>query len=372
MANFDWSKYEEKPKEQKFEWSKYEEKKPEEEFLAPKKESTASNLYKDVMIGLLKQRQSVVNTPHDIVHGLESMNNIRKLLSFKNYIGKNPPKPNLNHPISQYLPNEQNDISKLMGQEGTPSTESFLIQKGIEHAPELLGLASIARKVPLTAKGIMKQMSKHKKEAIQNAKTEYGGLFNEANQQGLTHVIPPKSALDNRAMITANSQSRHNRALNDYIQKPTLENAHWAQSELGSLERHMDAIADKNGLTPTQHKTLKAVKKARADIKKEMFSENALGSNPELGQKYQDLSNKYREEVVPYTRLEELTETEKKKMLPKNAVNKLLKDDQFMIELSRRYPGLFLHTPGAKSVGKGALKVGAGIAGYEGVKKLIK
>ena len=50
----------------------------------------------------------------------------------------------------------------------------------------------------------------------------------------------------------------------------------------------MDAIADKNGLTPTQHKTLKAVKKARADIKKEMFSENALGSNPELGQKYQD------------------------------------------------------------------------------------
>src|SRR5579872_2722881 len=109
--------------------SQLEGQKPAEQFLAPKEEGLGTTLPRDVMIGLLNQRQNVVNTPHDIIHGLETVNNIRKLLSFENYIGKNPPKPELTHPISKFLPNEHNDFAKLMGQEGTPSTGSWLIQK---------------------------------------------------------------------------------------------------------------------------------------------------------------------------------------------------------------------------------------------------
>lgn len=347
----------------------------EEQFLPPKQEGIGTWLPRDIMIGLLNQRQNAVNLPHDIVSNLEqqgkkfgeSINSILPLPINKN-LSKNIPYKN----ISEYLPNEQNDISKLMGQEGTPSTGSWLIQKGIEHAPELLGIASLARGVPITSRGIMSRMSGHKQNSLNEARTEYGNLFNEANQQGITHVIPPESAARNRRRITANSQGKHHRALNEYLQNPTLENAHWAQSELGSLERHLDSIANKNGLTPTQHRALRSAQQTRNDIRREMFSNNALGANPELAEQYQNLSNQYREHVVPYTRLEQLSETEANRMRPKTAIKELLNDDQFMIELARRYPGLFLHTPKAKKTIGTALTLGAGIGGWEGIKKLLK
>jgi hypothetical protein len=326
-----------------------------------------------MLIGLFNQRQNTVNTPHDIVHGLESVNNIRKLLSFDNYIGKNAPKPTLDHPISKYLPNEQNDFAQLMGQKGEGSTVDNIIQKGIEHAPELLGLRSIFKgKLPITSKGITEKLSKDKQLALNQAKTEYGNLFNSAKEQGITHAMPPQSALDNRARITANSQNKHNRALNEYIQNPTLENAHWAQSELGALDRHMDSLANKNGLTPTQLKTQKAVQKTRDDIKKEMFSNNAFGKNPKMADEYNALSNKYKNNVIPYTRLNELSEVEAKRMKPGTAVNSLLNDDQFMIELSKRYPGLFLHKPGTRKAIIGAGVLGGTIGGYKGIKDLLK
>lgn len=335
-----------------------------------------TNPLRSLMIGLFNQRQNFVNTPHDIVHGLETVNNIRKLLSFENHIGKNPTKSDLTHPISKLLPYEQNNYEQLMGQKGKGTILDRLIQKGVEHAPEIAGatglLRTAATRFPISSRGIINRMSAHKTHELQHARTEYGNLFNEANQQGITHVAPPHSATANRTRITANSQAKHHRALNEYLNNPTLENAHWAQSELGSLERHLDSIANRNGLTPTQHRTLRAAQQARNDIRNEMFSNNALGSNPALGERYQTLSNQYREHVIPYTRLEELTEAEHARMRPKTAVKKLLKDEQFMIELARRYPGIFLHTPSAKKVKNTALGIGATIGGYEGIKKLIK
>ena len=103
-----------------------------------------------------------------------------------------------------------------------------------------------------------------------------------------------------------------------------------------------------------------------------MFSKNALGADKLLGEKYKQLTNQYRENVVPYTRLQSLKEAESGRMLPKNAVQDLLKDDQFMIELSKRYPGLFLHTPKAKKAIKTGLGIATTIGGYEGIKKLLR
>jgi len=377
MGNFDWSKYEEKPEQKQFDWSKYQEELPEEKFLPPKREGIASWLPRDIMIGLLNQRQNMVNTPHDVVQSLENMgqginSNFDKAFGLDKLLAKNNIHMPIDHKVSDYLPHEQNDFAKLMGQKEAPSTGEWLIQKGIEHAPELYGISSLMRGLPITARGIMSQMSGHKTQAINQARHEYGQLFNEAAQQGISHAIPPVTILRNRQLITRNSAAKHHRAYNEFLENPTLENAHWAQSELGALERHLNNLENKNGLTPIQHRTLRAANQARQDIRQSMFNQNVLGANPQLAERYNQLSNQYREHVIPYTRLEQLSETEQNRMLPKTAVKELLNDDQFMIELSRRYPGLFLHTPIAKSIGKGATKIGLGIAGYEGLKKLLK
>lgn len=233
----------------------------------------------------------------------------------------------------------------------------------IAGAPKALGKNAPA----LTAKQITQQMSKHKSAALEKAKIDYGKLFEDAKKIGLKNAEPSDLVYNQRKIITQNSTPKHHRAYNEYLQNPTLENAHWAQSELGALERHLNKISDKNGLTPIQHKTLKAANKAREDIKKSMFSENGLGKSPALGERYNQLSEEYRKKVIPYTRLEELSDVEKGRMRPKSAIKSLRNDEQFMIDLAKKYPGLALHSALAKKIGIG----GIGLLGYDEIKKII-
>ena len=348
---------------------------PEEQFLPPKKEGIETWLPRDIMIGLLNQRQNVINQPHDIAQNLEQQGqefgqSVNKTLPMEKYFenkksptGNNKPYKN----ISEYLPHEQNDFAKLMGQEGAPSTSSWLIQKGIEHAPELYGISSLLRHLPVTAKGIMKKLSKNKSEVLNEAKSDYSNLFKEASNEGLNFAIPLNIVKNNAKEIVKNSIPKYHTSLTKYMDHPSIENAHWAQSELGALERHLDKISQKTGLTPSQVTTYKAVKKAREGIKKSMFSENAFGANTKLAEKYNKLSNKYRENVIPYTRLEDLMEFESGKLRPKTAVKNLLNDEEFMINLSKKYPGIFLHTPTANKLKWG----GAGLLGYDEFKKIL-
>lgn len=348
----------------------------EEKFLAQKQESVSSWLPRDIMIGLSNLGHKTLNTPYEMAKNISQQGeSFNKMMPLEKYVGNNRLPDNKsylqqmvesfnkghnvpqelineewNKPFVEKIPHQQeHDFSRLLGQQGTPSTGDQIIQKGIEYAPELSGIGSLLRGLPISSRGIMNRMLSHKQEALNEARRDYGNLFSEANESGITHISPPESAVQNRHRITANSQRKYHQSLNEYIQNPSLENAHRAQSELGALERHMDSIANKNGLTPSQHRTLRAAQQTRSDIKNSMLGEGGLGSNQPLAERYQQLTNQYRENVVPYTRLQQLTETEHQRMRPKTAVKELLNDDQFMIELSRRYPGLFLHTSKAKS-----------------------
>jgi len=238
-------------------------------------------------------------------------------------------------------------------------------------APLFMAPETITSKVPsVTAKGIMKSLSKEKGKQYAIAKQDYSNLFNEASGQGLTHASPTKAVTSNQANIIKNSQPKHHTALKEYVANPTIENAHWAQSELGALQRHLDKIASKNGLTPSQNKTYKAVLEARKGIKKSMFSNNALGKSPELAMKYENLGTKYKENVIPYTSLEELSEYEAKRLRPSSAVKDLLNNEEFMIQLAKKQPGIYLHKPLAKKVGYAGLGA-TGLLGYEELKKLL-
>ena len=251
---------------------------------------------------------------------------------------------------------------------GEPQKGDQLWQDIGEIAPLIAAPETIGAKIPaVTSKGLIKQLSKEKAKQLGIAKQDYSDLFREAAMNNLTHAIPAKTVTKNTAEIVKNSIPKYHTSLKKYIETPTIENAHWAQSELGALQRHLDKISQKTGLTPSQVKTYKAVKEARSGIKKSMFSENAFGKNPGLALKYENLGTKYKENVIPYTSLEDLSEFEAGRMRPKTAVKNLLNDEEFMINLSKKYPGIYLQTPFAKKLGWGA----AGLLGYDELKKLI-
>lgn len=215
-----------------------------------------------------------------------------------------------------------------------------------EIAPAVLAPESLTSKVPsVTSKGILKQLAKDKAKQLSVAQKEYGELFSTAAEKGYTHALPTEGVKKQADLILKNSPARFHPAYEKYLADPTIENAHWAQSELGALERYYDKLSSTNPLTPTQHKAAKAVSNARKEIKKAMFQENALGGNPALASRYDNLATKYRENVIPYTRLQELSEVEAGKMRPSTARKRLMKDEEFMIQLANKYPGLNLYSP---------------------------
>jgi hypothetical protein len=235
-------------------------------------------------------------------------------------------------------------------------------------APEAAGM-----RVPaVTAKGIVKQIVADKSKYLNAAQKDFGELFKDAANKGFMHAPPVKEVTKNQAEIIKNSVPKYHNSLKRYVNDPTIENAHWAQSELGSFIRHLDSISKKQGLTPSQVKTYKSAVNARKGIHDSMFDKGALGNQSELAGRYNELRNKYRNEVIPYTRLEEISEVEGKRMRPKTALKGLMNDEEFMIQLAKRYPGLLAHNPSVKKASSYLGAGGLGVLGYEELKKMLR
>tara|TARA_R110000868_G_scaffold335547_1_gene596443 strand:+ start:26576 stop:27796 length:1221 start_codon:yes stop_codon:yes gene_type:complete len=288
-------------------------------------------------------------------------------LNINTYLGgKGIPGFKQTAPYAEKLKIGETGLQKmLMGepQKGDQLWQDVGTAASLVAGPEMAGV-----RVPaVTAKGIVKQITADKAKYLGQAQKDFGDLFGSAAEQGFTHAPPLKSVTKHQAEIVKNSVPKYHKSLQKYLADPTIENAHWAQSELGALTRHLDSVSKKVGLTPSQVKTYKAAVEARKGVQDSMFSKNALGDHPFLGEKYNELRNKYREEVIPYTRLEELGEVEQKRMRPGKAVKSLMNDDEFMIQLSKRYPGLLAHSVGGKTL----KTLGAGALGWDEIKHLL-
>lgn len=239
-------------------------------------------------------------------------------------------------------------------------------------------LGSVAAAIPSVVKGvsnltntsISKLLSKHKTQAINTAETLYNDLFDKVRKAGVKDIPVPKIESED---IIAHSQPKHHEALQRYIAEPTFENAHWAQSDLGFIERHLKKLDEKVGLSHTQHETLKNTIAARNRITQAMFEDKNIRKNPVFEDEYNKLSEGYLKNVVPYKQLDNLSEYEGKKITANNFVKSLLNNDEFMLGLGKNYrPQLLgnkiLRSNIAKTLAGGAL---AGL-GFEGAKKFLR
>lgn len=220
----------------------------------------------------------------------------------------------------------------------------------------------------LSSKGIASKLSADKMAAKQLARKEYGKLFEDASERGIDKLKIPK--IDEKRIVE-NSMPRYHEALLDFKKNPTVESAHWAQSDLGALRRHLEKIDSSRGLTSTEHKTLKEVMSAQDKIKNSMFS-GKLEDHPDLANRYTKLSQKYKETVIPYENIKNLRKFEEGKLLPKDFVNLLRNDKEFRATIGKNYPQIkinqLLKGKVGKTIGTGLL----GAIGFEGGKKLIE
>ncbi len=255
------------------------------------------------------------------------------------------------------------------------STGGALGYAGNEGNREIAGLTGVVvgGAIPAFAnagsKAIARKLSENKKIAEEGASNAYNQFFNQARNEGIEYVKPPK--IDTKEIIK-HSQSKFHEALTDYLKDPTLENAHWAQSDLGMLIRHLKDLDKRVGLASPQQTALKKAIEAQQKIRKNMFKETNLGAHPELSDEYSALSQDYAKNVVPYKQMQELTDYENKKLKPSKLIKSLLKNDEFMLGLGKEYPEIqlnkALHSKLAKILGSTAL----GGIGFETGRKLIR
>lgn len=226
---------------------------------------------------------------------------------------------------------------------------------------------TIAAKLP-TSKNLAAKITEDKSVIKNTYKNLYNGLFKKAEEQGIKEIAKPKGKIN---AIIENTPETYHKRLQQFIENPTLENAHWAQSDLGKLERSLEKSHANNPLTKPKLDALKQAKDYKEKIKEAMFA----GNKAKLEKEYNKITKGYANEVLPYTTNKAITALEKGELLPKNLIPKLKGNDKFMIALGKKYPGITINqlarSPEGKKVISGLL-LGTGFGtGEEVVRRLL-
>lgn len=133
----------------------------------PKKEDEEgflSKLPRNILIGLTHLGRNVHNLPHDIAQGLEhgTAGLSQTINQAWNPEEKNMPSENKQKKLSEYLPYDPQSYADVFGQKGEGTLMDEIIQKGIEHAPEIATgralLRAGLRRMPITRRGASRQL----------------------------------------------------------------------------------------------------------------------------------------------------------------------------------------------------------------------
>lgn len=200
----------------------------------------------------------------------------------------------------------------------------------------------------------------------------FNEVFEKAPKDAI--VIPEESIDFN--LIRKSIPNKERIAFDEYLQDPTIQNAHKAQSLLGREIRDLNNEITNQGKSMGRVRRLNELTSAQDSIKKALSKE--LSGTKDLKSKYISEKKNYKENVVPYdTKDIRLYKAGKKS--PKHLVTKLSKDYEFMRSKAGKKHGKsisakkFIDSVMNKNTAKSAGMLGLGGLGlYEGKKTYDK
>lgn len=195
---------------------------------------------------------------------------------------------------------------------GKALTKSFPVEK-------------IAKNIIGTGKGLQEQ-----------SRAGYKELFNEAKNADVGHIKAPK--VDYEAIKNYAGPKKFSR-IERFIENPDFKNAHYAQSDLGKLERALLKADSQRGLVGAENHALSAVEQAKKRIRGNIFQE-LNQKNPKLAQDYIDLTENYRKEVLPFKQNPNIIKFKKGHLTESDLVDALMKDKAFKAQLGEKFPEL--------------------------------
>lgn len=193
-----------------------------------------SHPIRDIFIGLTHAGRNLHNLPHYIVQGAENAgesfaNSMNKLIPLPK--GVEEPKQS-KFKLSEHLPYDPSSYADVFGQEGEGTLLDQIIQKGTEHAPELIGAGGLIRGGFRRLKGTH-QLDKAAKLI---------------NQKGLNDFMYPKSMIKEAKKFLPDTQA--SKELIKQAQSGNYEAAMKLQSQIGHHQRKLakSPLASENSI----------------------------------------------------------------------------------------------------------------------------
>lgn len=169
------------------------------------------------------------------------------------------------------------------------------------YAPHLatlgLGTAGAVRGAAgLTNRSVGNRIVNFADDLQERFRQRFGEVFDQAAQGGVRTVTRRPITLNRLHDFGRIAQANERHKLQDFLNDPTLENAHWAQSDLGGFIRRME----KEPRNQSINEAITAAREMREGILnsiRNQFEHRNLG---DIYDRYQHLRNEYRTDMAPF------------------------------------------------------------------------
>lgn len=228
----------------------------------------------------------------------------------------------------------------------------------------LQGAGSVAG--GLRSKKLVENVLADRGKITQKYGSGYSDVFSEAKKSGAQHTVRQKIA-----PILGREMKYSRASLKKYRQDPSLENAHWLQSDLG---KDIRALESQPVLSSEKLRALDVARKTQEKMKSAIDRSFNTRARPDLTKRYHELTRGYGEEAAPYLspRVKKaLNRFESGKASAGQTLKKLKGSDVFREELAAKFPEIAFQEA-LKKLGKvglyaGASGLGLGYAGKKGI-----
>lgn len=403
---FDWALLEEQ-KAEPFDWASLEGPSPESQGIMGKLNPTVLGMLQgagDIGANVLNLLSGMGNQPQ----GMGALMGLPQ----EDYPLKDVPNPGRipNPELGQYVGDSLGDQAQFIGGQLVPNVIGGAgIFRGLGAIPQLgkatlgatagrgaltgaalsedrllgAGLGAATAPLSLVPRGTSKVVGNKIVGDFKNLKNtfskKYNQIFQDAEKAGINKVATSIKGKDLKYLKDAAS-AKQEKALLDFIDKPTLKNAHDVQSSLGKMIRQLNTKQATKGLEGLENKALKSAEKAQEKIRSDIVKSMTSKGKNTLSERYTQLTKDYAKELGPYLdnsaiRKAALKPTTKGAIDPSRLPRKLQLEsgDPFRAALGAQYPELalnkFLNDPILQNLLKGAGLGGAGYLGYDIAKR---
>jgi hypothetical protein len=186
----------------------------------------------------------------------------------------------------------------------------------------------------LSNKNLSSRILNEGNDAINKSRSDYTSLLTDASKRNIngSDIVMPTNDFD-YGILKKNIPDLERKSIDKYLSNPTLENAHFAQSSIGTKIRNQEKKSDQNVELLNQ---LRSARKSIQSGIKESIPESDYKSYEKLGEDY--IKN-----VVPF-KYKSFSEFKRGDLSPSKFVKRSINQDRFFMNKGKDMNELYLRS----------------------------